>query len=150
MKVKVTGLIWIGIDVGTQSVRAIAADDTGSVLASATRPLRSSRRAGREHLQDPEEWWEAVCASCQEIMSAVPADAVGGIAVDATSGTVLLTDENLRTVTEALMYDDGRAEAEARAIAEVGAALWADFGYRLQPSWGLPKLLWLWRNRVPN
>ncbi|NUQ29761.1 MAG: carbohydrate kinase [Acidobacteriaceae bacterium] len=146
----ITEAVWIGIDVGTQSIRAIAADDTGSVLATSTKPLLSSQRAGPEHVQDPEEWWGAVCASCQEIMSEVPAHTVGAIAVDATSGTVLLTDNNLRPVTEALMYDDGRAEGEARAIAEVGGALWAEFGYRIQPSWGLPKLLWLWHNRVRN
>ena len=48
------------------------------------------------------------------------------------------------------MYDDGRAENEAREVAEAGEALWAEFGYRMQPSWALPKLLWLWRNRVSD
>ena len=47
---------------GTQSVRAIAADDAGYVVARGSQPLVSSQRAGREHVQDPEEWWRAVCA----------------------------------------------------------------------------------------
>ena len=146
----ITGAAWIGIDVGTQSVRAVVADDGGSVLATAAKPLASSQRAGREHTQDPEEWWQAVCDCCKEIKASVPAGLVRGIAVDATSGTILLTDEHGRPSTEALMYDDGRAQNEAQAVAEAGEALWAEFGYRMQPSWALPKLLWLWRNRVQD
>src|SRR6185312_12795317 len=137
-------------DVGTQSVRAIAADGSGSIIATGVQSLQSSRRNGREHVQNPEEWWAAVCACCREIAAAVPAEDLQGIAVDATSGTLLLADEKLRPATEALMYDDGRAESEAREVAEAGGALWAEFGYRIQPSWALPKLLWLWRNRVDD
>jgi len=43
------------------------------------------------------------------------------------------------------MYDDTRAVEEARRVNEVGAAVWASLGYRMQPSWALPKLLWLLR-----
>ena len=120
------------------------------MLATAAKSLTSSQRTGREHTQDPEEWWRAVCACCNEIMLTVPVDRARGIAIDATSGTILLTDEHLRPATEALMYDDGRAQNEARAVAEAGEALWAEFGYRMQPSWALPKLLWLWRNRLQD
>ncbi len=143
-----TDAVWIGIDLGTQSVRAIAADNTGSILATCAQPLLSSRRSGREHVQDPEEWWRAVCACCQQVMAAVPAEAARGVAVDATSGTILLTDEERRSASEALMYDDGRAEQEALLVTDAGRDLWAEFGYRMQPSWALPKLVWLWRNQA--
>lgn len=136
---------WIGIDLGTQSVRAIAADDSGSVLATASQPL-SGKRSGRKHTQSPADWWRSVCACCKEVMSVVPAGAARGIAVDSTSGTILLTDRGLRPVSEALMYDDGRAEQEAREVQEAGESLWAKLGYHMQPSWALPKLVWLWRH----
>ena len=139
--------VWIGIDLGTQSVRVMAADEEGSVLAASSQPLNSSRRSGREHTQDPEEWWTAVCASCDEVMSSLPAGTnIEGLAIDATSGTIVLTDDRLRPASEALMYDDGRAEAEAREIQEAGEHLWADLGYRIQPSWAIAKLLWLCRH----
>lgn len=137
--------VWIGIDLGTQSVRAIAADDNGSVLATSSQPL-SGKRSGREHTQVPAEWWRLVCACCREIMSAVPSESVRGIAVDATSGTILLTDRELRPASEALMYDDGRAGGEAKEAQEAGKPIWTELGYRMQPSWALPKLLWLWRH----
>src|SRR5271167_213682 len=43
------------------------------------------------------------------------------------------------------MYDDARAKDEARRANEAGTAVWASLGYRMQPSWALPKLLWLLR-----
>lgn len=138
---------WIGIDIGTQSVRALAADESGRLLATAARPLLSSRRAEREHVQDPEEWWPAVCDCCREITGNVRREDLKGLAIDATSGTILLTDDHLRPASEALLYDDGRAEAEARAVNEAVDTVWADRPYRFQTSWALPKLLWLWRRR---
>jgi len=45
--------IWLGIDLGTQSVRAIAVSETGHALGSSSYPL-TSRRDGRWHEQGPE------------------------------------------------------------------------------------------------
>ena len=140
--------VWLGIDLGTQSVRAILADDAGAVLATSAHPL-TSRRSGREHTQSPDEWWQAVCACCRAVTAAVgPAMAarLAGLAIDATSGTILLTDAQLAPVSDTLMYDDGRAGAEAAQVQERGRALWSELGYAMQPSWALPKLLWLWRH----
>ena len=69
-----------------------------------------------------------------------------GVAVDATSGTVLLVDHRGNPLTAGLMYDDTRAADMVERVNEVGAAVWRDLGYqRMQPAWALPKLLWLLR-----
>lgn len=65
--------------------------------------------------------------------------------MDGTSGTIVLVDRSGKALTAGLMYDDSRAVAESRFVNEAGAALWASLGYRMQPSWALPKLLWLLR-----
>jgi sugar (pentulose or hexulose) kinase len=69
---------------------------------------------------------------------------IGGVAVDGTSGTILLVDRDGRPLTPALMYDDARAVEEVKRVNEAGAAVWAVLGYnRMQAAWGLTKLLWL-------
>jgi D-ribulokinase len=69
---------------------------------------------------------------------------VRGVAVDGTSGTILLVDDAGRPLTPGLMYDDTRAVEETKRANESGAAVWSYLGYnRMQASWGLPKLLWL-------
>ena len=135
---------WLGLDLGTQSVRAMLVSEDGAILGVGSHRL-TSRRDGPTHEQSPDEWWQAIAAACRQALGAAPADvAIGGVAVDATSGTVLLVDAEGRALTPGLMYDDTRAVAETRRANEAGAARWAALGYnRMQPSWGLPKLLWL-------
>jgi D-ribulokinase len=63
--------------------------------------------------------------------------------VCSTSGTVLLTGPDGEPRTDGIMYDDGRAPAEAARAQEAGAELWDRLGHRIQPSWALAKVLWL-------
>jgi len=87
-------VIWVGIDLGTQSVRTVAVEATGTVLSTAARPL-TSWRDGNRHEQDPHEWWAKVADALAEMVRGLPegaAAAIAGVAVDGTSGTVLLTD----------------------------------------------------------
>jgi sugar (pentulose or hexulose) kinase len=137
--------VWIGIDLGTQSVRAMAVDGNGQVLGAASRAL-TSHRDGPRHEQDPEQWWHELAAATREALAGVPASRVAGVAVDATSGTILLTDGHGDPLTPALMYDDRRATEEVERVNVVGARVWERLGYqRMQPNWALPKLLWLLR-----
>jgi sugar (pentulose or hexulose) kinase len=140
--------VWLGIDLGTQGVRALAVTASGRIAGSGAHGLTGRREEGR-HEQDPEEWWRATAAACGRALDAIPAGAVRAVAVAGTSGTVLLTDHDGTPLTPGLMYDDTRAAGEARRVNEVGAAVWAELGYRrMQPAWALPKLLWLLRRHV--
>jgi sugar (pentulose or hexulose) kinase len=133
---------YIGIDLGTQSVRALVVSGAGEVFGSGAAPL-TSHRDGPRHEQDPYQWWEAVATACRAALDGAPV-AVRGVAVDATSGTVLLVDADGTALSRALMYDDTRAQAETERANEVGEPVWSELGYRrMQPSWALPKVLWL-------
>ncbi|MFB7760922.1 FGGY-family carbohydrate kinase [Streptomyces xiamenensis] len=136
--------VWIGVDLGTQSVRALAVDDEGRTVAAAARPLRG-RRDGARHEQDPASWWERTAEALAELSGSLGGRPVGALAVCATSGTVLLTGPAGVPRTPGLMYDDSRAGALAAEAQEAGAGLWQHLGYRMQPAWALPKLLW-WRD----
>lgn len=137
--------VWVGVDLGTQSVRALAVTGDGQVVGAGAEKL-TSHRDGPRHEQDPAEWWRAVAASCRLALRDVPPAAVRGVAVDATSGTVLLDHDGT-----ALMYDDTRAAGEVDRINEVGAEVWAKLGYRrMQAAWALPKLLWLLKAHGPG
>lgn len=108
----------LGIDLGTSGVRSAVLDASGEVLAMARGRYGKDPDARR----DPESWWHAVtdCLDAQmQSLRAVGGDphAITGIAVDGTSGSLVLTDANLAPVTRALMYDDTGFEAEADLIA---------------------------------
>ncbi|MFC8826680.1 FGGY-family carbohydrate kinase [Streptomyces sp. NPDC057137] len=124
----------MGIDLGTQSVRAVLVGDDGAMLGSGAAPLGGSRD-GVRHEQSPDDWWEAARTAIGEALRDRPAGPVGALAVCGTSGTVLLTDGAGRPLTPGLMYDDGRATAET--------ALARERGLGVQPTWALPKAMWL-------
>ncbi|MFJ2878607.1 FGGY-family carbohydrate kinase [Streptomyces sp. NPDC086796] len=119
--------MWMGIDLGTQSVRAVVAGDRGEILGSGSAPL-TGRRDGVRHEQRPADWWTAVCAATRQALRDCPAPRA--LAVCATSGTVLLGDREGRPLTPGVMYDDGRAVAEAARA-------------KAPPSWAVPKVMWL-------
>lgn len=137
--------VWVGVDLGTQSVRALVVTRDGEVVGSGTHRL-TSHRDGVRHEQDPAQWWEAVCAVLRAALVDVEPQAVRGVAVDGTSGTILLVGGDGNPLTPALMYDDTRAAAEVARVNEAGEQVWRELGYqRMQAAWALPKLLWLIR-----
>ncbi|MEU6252316.1 FGGY-family carbohydrate kinase [Streptomyces sp. NPDC047043] len=131
------GEVWLGVDLGTQSVRVLAVAGDGTVLGSGSAPL-GGRRDGERHEQDPGEWWAGVCAASRAALGSLGSlegVRIGGLAVCGTSGTVLLTDAEGQPLSPALMYDDGRAAAEAASARAAGLAV--------QDTWALPKARWL-------
>ncbi|NPU68262.1 FGGY-family carbohydrate kinase [Bradyrhizobium sp. 83012] len=111
--------LFVGIDVGTSGVRACAIDPRGAVKGAAAVALAAPRQDGAGIDQDPELWWQATTAALSKLGARVDLGAVARIAVDGTSGTLLLIDDDGRPCSPGLMYNDARAVDEARRIAAV-------------------------------
>jgi len=142
---------FLGIDVGTQGVRAVVVAEDGRRLGEGSAPLDGGRRNGSRHEQEPDHWWSALVQAAGRAMDACGPDVViDAVALDATSGTVLVEDASGRPVGPALMYDDGRAVDQAARAQAVGSSLWNELGYRMQPSWALPKVMWLLEHATPG
>lgn len=154
------GPLWVGIDLGTQSVKVTIVDDDGTVQGAANRPLtggKGGRERRRRHEQQPGDWIAATRAACSEAVAELdrigpesngghaPKD-IRGVATCSTSGTIAVTDADGRFTSPALMYDDARAAGLEAEVTAAAPRLWQSLGYRVQPSWALSKLLWLQRN----
>lgn len=143
MDTKSSAPLSLGIDVGTQGVRAVIIEEDGQVTSSGDAPLESTRSKSGKHEQNPESWWRAVGEACRGAVGAVPEGDIGSLSICSTSGTILLTDSAGLPLTPAIMYNDARAEEEARRVQEAGGELWSSLGYQMRSSFALPKLLWL-------
>lgn len=136
----------IGIDVGTQGVRVLAVDDLGNVISRAQEnwPLQLSDSDFRE--QDPSTWWLAIARCVRQIAKDIPARQSVGITVAATSGTLVLADQNLRPVRPAIMWNDKRARMESEELnskRKAGMELGTSW---FRPTFTLPKAMWVMRN----
>lgn len=138
--------VWLGLDIGTQGVRAVFVDAAGSLCGTGSSTLAPGSREGSRHEQDPQSWWDALCDASRQAIAHLTGQHIVGVAIDSTSGTLLVVDENGQARGQALMYDDARASIQATRAQEAGSDLWATLGYRIQASWALPRLCWLLDN----
>lgn len=136
---------WLGIDVGTSGVRTVVVDSAGAVLARGDATLPAGFRDAGRHEQDPDAWWTALRQATGQATAALAGRPVTALALDATSGTVLVQGADGTARGAALMYDDSRAAGDARRAQEAGEPLWTELGYQIGRSWALPKVLWLLR-----
>ena len=111
--------LFLGIDIGTGGVRACAVDARGDIQGMASAALPAPRQRGDAIDQEPELWWQAAVTAIIKLGRTIDLERVERIAVDGTSGTLLLIDAAGEPRSLGLMYNDARAAEEAARIAEV-------------------------------
>jgi sugar (pentulose or hexulose) kinase len=136
--------LYIGIDLGTTGCRAIAVDDSGTVKAEMSAPIVAPARHNDQVTQDPTVWWKAVSGCLENLLKQIDPARVRALAVDGTSGTLLLSDDKGNPVTPAIMYNDQRSVEQANKIATLASA---DSGAQGAGS-SLSKLLWLHERKL--
>ncbi len=131
--------LFVGIDLGTSGCRAMAIDRDLEPVATAATALPPPQRHGAGSEQDAAIWWRAVQDVLGELIGHIDPSAIRAIAVDGTSGSIVLSDDSGSPVAPALLYNDARAREEAARIAEAAPAASGAHG----ASSGLAKLLYL-------
>src|SRR5260370_34919153 len=95
---------WLGLDLGTQSVRAMLVSERGEIIGIGSEKLNSERSGGK-HEQIPDERWRAASAACRAALASVPGvSIVAGVAVGRASGSIFLTHSCCRPCPAGLLY----------------------------------------------
>ena len=115
--------LYLGIDLGTTGCRTAVVDDNGKVLSSASQVMPMPEEIDGRPAQNPLEWWTAVRKCLSRQAAALHSlgrefGEISSLAVDGTSGTILLADSNLDPVTPGYMYNSAGFEREVAKIAE--------------------------------
>ena len=129
---------YLGLDFGTSGARACIIDNDLAI-------------AWEQHVAYPDsmakthtDWRSALHA----LLSAMPksiAPHLRGLAIDATSGTVLLCDADMEPLCPPLLYHDGRAHHQATQLQAI-----APHGHVVcTATSGLAKFLWLTQQNTP-
>jgi ribulokinase len=145
----------VGVDGGTESLRAGIFDLRGNPVAFAAARYETRFPAPGRAEQDPREWWRALGEAVREALQSAriaPSEVIA-LAVDTTCCSVVLLDSKGEPVRPALIWMDVRASAEARDVAATGdraLAVNAGGAGPVSAEWMLPKALWLRRNEPRN
>ena len=144
--------MWLGIDVGTGSSRAILVDARGGVRASyaaAHEEMRMECPLWAE--QRPENWWDAVVEAIRGVLSkaGVTGGQVKGIGLSGQMHGLVILDEAGTVIRPALIWCDQRSQAQVDAVnAAIGRENVVRFTANpVLTGFTLPKLLWVRDNQ---
>ena len=141
----------LGLDVGTQSLRAALFDLQGRSVAFGVAPIDTTFPRPTWAEQDPAQWWSAARAAVQKAVAQAGAapEQVAAIGLDCTACTVLACDLAGNPLRPALLWMDQRSFREAETISATGHPVLRYVSGRVSPEWMLPKALWL-KNHEPE
>ena len=125
----------IGIDSGTQSVKALVVDLASGAIVSQGRAPHTG-----DTLQHPEMWWEALVRAVREaVVAAGPGIDVRAVSVDAQQHGFVALDAGSRPVMPAPLWNDTGSAPDADRLNGL-ADFATETGTRLVPSITITKL----------
>lgn len=139
--------VYLGIDVGTEGVRAALLDDQGATLGTHRAALHTNYPKSAWAEQDPEEWWIAMRAAVAGTLAEAGTTAVHAITVATTSSSVAFLDDTGASVHPAILWMDQRASAEATLSSRIDHPNLAYAGGSNSAEWLVSKAAWMARNR---
>jgi xylulokinase len=143
----------IGIDVGSQSIKACLLDPDGDVVAVGRQGCSMRHPASGWAEQDPAEWHVGLVAVVYEVLerAGVAGRDVGQLGLACQVDGVVPVDAALRPLRDAIIWLDRRAAAEASALVQsVGEReLFELTGLNCNASHTSPKMMWL-REHEPD
>jgi len=136
------------MDIGTSGVKAVLVDEAGAILATASRELALSHPAPLWSEQDPDAWFEAAIGAVDDLASACPREVaqVRGIGLSGQMHGASLLGDDGRPLRPAILWNDGRSQAECAALERYCPSLHAITGNLAMPGFTAPKLLWVARH----
>lgn len=137
--------MWLGIDVGTSSVKLSLVDETGAEAGAASAPLSVQTPHPYWSEQDPEAWWQAVVTAAGDLGLSHGLSVVQGVGLSGQMHGAVLLDAADRVIRPAILWNDGRCFAEAE---ELAAQPWIGemAGAPPLPGFTAPKLMWVARH----
>jgi xylulokinase len=137
--------MYLGLDIGTSTVKAVLVDADERIVAQADSPLTASRPAPLWSEQDPDDWWSACCAAVAELRRRA-GDAFAGVESIGLAGqmhgaVVLGADD--RPLRPAILWNDGRSAAACAELERRWPRLREVTGNCAMPGFTAPKLVWL-------
>ena len=147
--------LYIGIDSGTQSTKAVVLDlEQRKVIAEARAPHRLIDGLPAGHMeQHPQEWAAAMDKVILEVASKIDRSRVRGIGVSGQQHGFVPLDAKGAVIRPAKLWCDTSTVAECAALTKkVGGdkAALKKIGLRFLPGFTAPKIAWLKKHEPAN
>src|SRR4029079_12551391 len=137
--------MYLGIDIGTSSVKAVIVDDKDTVVEQASAPLNVSRPQAGWSEQKPADWWSATNAAVKALPAAVR-KAVKAVGLSGQMHGATLLDAQDKPLRPAILWNDGRSEKQCATLEKSEPRSREITGNIAMPGFTAPKLVWVREN----
>jgi xylulokinase len=140
----------IGIDVGTSATKTVLFEESGKVVASASKeyPLYQPQNGWAE--QKPEDWRDAVLETLSQVVlkSGVSNEDIKGIGISGQMHGLVMLDENNEVLRPSIIWCDQRTGAEVEDMLNIMTReQWIEITANPPlTGWTAAKILWVRKN----
>ena len=140
----------LGIDAGTEAIKAGIFDLAGKLIVSQSCPYRTYFPRPGWAEQDPNEWWTSLVQAVRSCLATAPVDPqdIIGLSADATTCTLIPIKADGQELRRALLWMDVRATAQAAKLFDTGHATLRYSLAGVSAEWMPAKALWLKENEA--
>ena len=133
----------LGIDLGTSGCKTVMVARDGTILATATAEYALSTPKPLWSEQDPHDWWKGLVAAVRVVVAKKPHEIIEGIGIGGQMHGATLLDGAGKVLRPAILWNDGRCEAECAELHKKVPTLIKETGNRALVGFTAPKLLWV-------
>lgn len=144
-------MYYIGIDLGTSSVKLLMMNGSGEIQKTLSReyPLSFPKPGWSE--QNPEDWFHEVITGLKELTADADKSQVAGISFGGQMHGLVTLDDEDRVIRPAILWNDGRSQKETEYLNDVIgkdklSAYTANIAFA---GFTAPKILWM-KNNEPD
>lgn len=140
--------MFIGIDIGTSSVKVVLLDREQRVRVSASAPLTVQQPHPLWREQNPNDWWQACESALDGVLRNAEIHGIDREQIEAVGlsgqmhGAVLL-NSNDQVLRPAILWNDGRSHLECEELEQLVPESRKITGNQMMPGFTAPKLLWV-------
>ena len=144
--------LYIGIDLGTSSVKMMLVDGNGNIKNTVTREYAVYYPCSGWSEQNASDFWGAICDAMPELLFGYDGEAVKGIGVAGQMHGLVVLDEKDEVIRKTILWNDGRTHKETAYLNDaVGKdKLFEYTGNIAFAGFTAPKIMWLRKNEPEN
>jgi len=145
-------MLYIGVDLGTSSVKLLLMDEAGDIKSIVTREYPISYPKPGWSEQNPEDWYAALVDGIKELTKDCDKSQIDGISFSGQMHGMVILDENDKVIRPAILWNDGRTQAECDYLNnEIGRDKISSYTANIAlTGFTAPKLLWVRKHEPEN
>ena len=140
--------MFIGIDLGTSSVKMILVDNTQNIIASSSSPLTVQNPKDGYSEQNPKEWIGATIKCLEDLKSKKRKEFSETISIGISGHMhgATITDNSGSVIRPCILWNDTRSHKECKEFENQSHDVRAISGNITMPGFTAPKINWLKKN----